>query len=257
METAAKWVAFLDDVARLDFIRSEKLQVADMLDLHPGDIVLDAGCGTGDDARNMANLVGRDGRVTGLDSDDAILEEARRRAEGTTLPLTFTHGDVHHLDFADGTFTRCRSERMFQHVADPHAAMRELARVLRPDGLMVVFDTDWETLIIDAADWQTTRILMHEYCSEHRHGWIGRMLPGLMREAGLGDIEVVPGTLILRDFALAERLHTMTRTAAVAVTRGLITNSAADAWLADLRARDSEGRFFSAVTAFIVKGRKP
>jgi ubiquinone/menaquinone biosynthesis C-methylase UbiE len=257
MQTAAERVAYLDDVARVDFMVLVKRQVREMLELLPGDVVLDAGCGTGDDARTMASLVSLEGHVTGVDNDEAILEEARRRAEGASLPLTFTHGDVHRLDFADGTFTRCRSERMFQHVSDPNTAMRELARVLCPGGLMVVFDTDWETLIIDAEDWQTTRTLMNEYCAQHRHGWIGRMLPGLMHEAGLADIEVVPATLVRRDFASAERFHTLTRTASIAVMQGKVSPVAADSWLADLRARDAEGRFFCAVTAFIVRGRKP
>jgi hypothetical protein len=135
--------------------------------------------------------------------------------------------------------------------------MKELARVLCPGGLMVVFDTDWATLIIDADDWKTTRALMNEFCAEHRHGWIGRMLPGLMREAGLDDIEVVPVTRVLRDFASAERLHTLTRTASVAVIQGLVSTPDVEAWFADLRSRDAAGRFFCAVTAFIVRGRKP
>jgi ubiquinone/menaquinone biosynthesis C-methylase UbiE len=257
MQTAADWIAYLDDVARLDFMIHVKRHVTDMLDLRPGEIVLDAGCGAGDDARTMASLVRPEGQVIGVDSDESILEEARRRAEDTALPLTFTQGDVHRLDFADGTFTRCRSERMFQHVAEPLSAMRELVRVLHPGGLMVVFDTDWETLIIDADDRQTTRALMNEYCAEHRHGWIGRMLPGLMRESGLADIEVVPATLVRRDFASAERFHTLTRTASIAVMQGKVSPAAADSWLADLRARDAEGRFFCAVTAFIVRGCKP
>ena len=256
METAA-WVAYLDEVAHLDFMRTVKQQVTAMLELHPGDTVLDAGCGTGDDTRAMALLIGPGGHVTGLDQDETILGEARRRNTETSLPVSFEKGDVQQLHFADATFTRCRSERLFQHVPDQHTAMRELARVLRPGGLTVVYDTDWETLIIDADDWQTTRTLMRVYCAEHRHGWIGRMLPGLMREAGLSDIRVVPMTLMLRDMALAERLHTLRRTADSAIAQKRVTAEAVEAWFADLRQRDAEERFFCAVTSFIVLGRKP
>jgi ubiquinone/menaquinone biosynthesis C-methylase UbiE len=227
------------------------------LELHPGDSVLDAGCGTGDDAHAMAALVAPGGQVTGLDEDEAILEEARRRGEGTNLPVTFASGDVQNLQFADATFTRCRSERMFQHVLDQHAAMRELARVLRPGGVIVVFDTDWETMIIDADDWRTTRSLMNVHSAEHRHGWIGRMLPGLMQEAGLGDIAIEPRTLMMRDLALAEQMHTLRKTAGFALAQNEVTPEAVEAWFADLQKRDAEGRFFCAVTAFIVRGRKP
>jgi ubiquinone/menaquinone biosynthesis C-methylase UbiE len=205
----------------------------------------------------MAALVGPHGLVTGLDQDDEILLEARRRSERSDLPLTFVHGDVQQLAFADGTFTRCRSERMFQHVTDHHAAMGELARVLRPGGLAVVYDTDWETLIVDADDWETTRALMRVHGTRLRHSWIGRMLPGLMREAGLYDISIVPRTLMFRDLALTEKSHTLRRTADIAIAEKRVTPEAVEAWFADLQQRDAEGRFFCAVTSFIVQGRKP
>jgi hypothetical protein len=95
------------------------------------------------------------------------------------------------------------------------------------------------------------------HCAEHRHGWIGRMLPALMREAGLGDISVVPETLMFRDFATAYQMHTLRKTADLAIRQELVTAQAVDAWFADLQRRDAQGRFFCAVTSFIVAGRKP
>jgi hypothetical protein len=122
---------------------------------------------------------------------------------------------------------------------------------------MVVFDTDWETLVIDADDWRTTRALIHVHGAEHRHSWIGRMLPGLMAEAGLGNVTVEPRTQVIRDLALAEQIHTLQKTAAFAIEQNQVTSQSVEAWFADLRNRDVEGRFFLAVTAFIVQGRKP
>lgn len=253
----AAWITYLDEVASMESMRAVKQRITDLLDLRPGDRVLDAGCGTGDDTRAMAALVRPTGHVTGLDLDKATLREARRRSVGADLPVTFTQGDVQQLGFADATFTRCRSERMLQHVPDQHAAVRELTRVLCSGGRMVLYDADWETLIIDADDWQSTRALMQAHCARHRHGWIGRMLPGLMQEAGLRDIRVVPQTLMIRDLALAEQTHTLRRTADLAIAEGRVTTEAVETWFADLRARDAEGRFFCALTTFIVAGRKP
>jgi ubiquinone/menaquinone biosynthesis C-methylase UbiE len=218
-------------------------------------VALDAGCGTGDDTRAMAALVAPGGRAVGVDEHEPILAEARRRAVGSGLPVEFVLGDVERLPFAAGTFTACRAERMFQHTGDPLQAMRELARVTRTGGPVVVFDTDWETLIVDAADATTTRAIVRTHCAQLRHGWIGRQLAGLMRQAGLGEIAIEPNTLIHTDAHEALALHQFQSIAERALRAGTITPAQCDAWFADIMQRHSAGRFFCAVTQFTVRGR--
>jgi ubiquinone/menaquinone biosynthesis C-methylase UbiE len=249
------WVRYLDRVAQLDQMAAVKRRITDGLALRPGDVVLDAGCGTGDDTRAMAALVAPDGRAVGVDDHEPVLAEARRRAAGSGLPVEFVLADVEHLPFADGTFSACRSERMFQHTRDPLTAMRELARVTRSSGQVVVFDTDWETLIVDAADVTTTRAIVQTHCAQLRHGWIGRQLAGLMRQAGLGEITVEPNTLVHRDGYEALALHEFQPIAEQALRQGTITQAQCDAWFADIFERHSAGRFFCAVTQFTVRGR--
>lgn len=75
--TQAQWVQYLDTVAQLDYMRAVKREITERLELRAGDLVLDAGCGTGDDARAMALCVGPNGRVVGLDIREETLAEAR------------------------------------------------------------------------------------------------------------------------------------------------------------------------------------
>ena len=79
--TQARWMRYLDTVAQLDYMQTVKQTITVRLDLHAGESVLDAGCGTGDDARAMASWVGPTGRVVGLDIHDETLAEARRRQQ--------------------------------------------------------------------------------------------------------------------------------------------------------------------------------
>jgi ubiquinone/menaquinone biosynthesis C-methylase UbiE len=146
---------------------------------------------------------------------------------------------------------------MFQHLEDPRQALRELVRVTRSDGRIVVFDTDWETLIVDSDDIATTRTILQAKCDLLRHGWIGRQLVGLMHAAGLGQITVEPASLILTHGPLAITLHGLRRAAEEARQRGRITKEQVDAWFDDVERRHAAGQFFSSVTAFIVCGRKP
>jgi ubiquinone/menaquinone biosynthesis C-methylase UbiE len=74
------FIDFLDDRRNGIGEREIKELILRLLDLHTGMQVLDIGAGTGDDAREIAGMVGASGRVVGLDPSDAMLEEARRRA---------------------------------------------------------------------------------------------------------------------------------------------------------------------------------
>jgi demethylmenaquinone methyltransferase / 2-methoxy-6-polyprenyl-1,4-benzoquinol methylase len=93
----------------------------------PGDRVLDACCGTGDLALE-AERAG--GRVTGLDFSERMLERARRKSAG----VEWVRGDLLALPFADGSFHAATVGFGIRNVADLDAGLRELARVLRPDG---------------------------------------------------------------------------------------------------------------------------
>jgi ubiquinone/menaquinone biosynthesis C-methylase UbiE len=255
--TLTRWIRYLDTVAQLDYMQSVKHAVTMRLDLHAGDSVLDAGCGTGDDVRAMAPWVGTSGQVVGLDIHEDTLAEARRRPEDAGILVEFVQGDVERLPFADATFSACRAERMFQHLENPRQALRELVRVTRLGGRIVLFDADWETLIVDADDTSTTRAILQTKSDLLRHGWIGRQLAGLMHGAGLDEIAVEPMTLVLTDGPLAIALHGLQRAAEEAERRGLLTREQRDAWFDDVLHRHADGRFFSSVTAFIVCGRKP
>jgi demethylmenaquinone methyltransferase/2-methoxy-6-polyprenyl-1,4-benzoquinol methylase len=95
--------------------------------VRPGDRVLDACCGTGD----LALAAEREGgRVTGLDFSPAMLERARRKSP----TVDWVEGDLLELPFEAETFDVVTVGFGIRNVLDLEAALRELARVLRPGG---------------------------------------------------------------------------------------------------------------------------
>jgi len=107
-----------------------------------GDRVLEVGCGAG----HLANmLAARHGvAVTGLDLDPQMVERAlanaRRTASGNRRAADFVVGDVAALPFDDDAFDLVVSTLSMHHWSDPRQALREIGRVLRPGGCVLIWD---------------------------------------------------------------------------------------------------------------------
>ena len=100
----------------------------------PGDRVLDVGCGTGVLARAAADRVAADGQVTGLDLNEGMLAVAQRLRP----QIDWRQGDATHLPFADESFDVVMSQFALMYFPDRPAALKEMARVLRPGGRLVI-----------------------------------------------------------------------------------------------------------------------
>jgi SAM-dependent methyltransferase len=71
------------------------------------------------------------------------LTEARAVAERAGVPVTFAVGDVTALDLPDDSFDVVHAHQVLQHLTDPAGALREMARVCRPGGVIAVRDVDY------------------------------------------------------------------------------------------------------------------
>lgn len=109
--------------------------------LQPGLRILDLGCGPGTITVELAHSVAP-GEVVGVDIDATVLDRARAHGDGLAN-LTFVEAEATSLGFADDTFDLSHAHQVLQHLGDPVAALRELARVTRPGGTIAVRDADY------------------------------------------------------------------------------------------------------------------
>jgi len=113
-------------------------RIVQMAEAGPEDTSLDVACGPGLLACAFARVVRH---AVGIDLTPAMLEQARKaQAEQGLHNLTWHQGDVSSLPFPDAHFSIVSSRFAFHHLEDPMTALREMARVLKPGGRLVVAD---------------------------------------------------------------------------------------------------------------------
>ncbi len=251
---SAEMIAGMDRLSGAQGVVELRRWSIDSLSLHAGQRALEVGCGSGAMSLALGHAVGTIGAVHGIDNSRVMIAEAKRRAAHHSQ-VQFDTGDAQELRFGDGEFDACYSERVFQHLDAPDMALKEMLRVLRPGGRLVVVDTDWETVTIDHPDALTTRKILNFVTDVFStNGWIGRRLPRLFRDSGLKDISLTARSLLVPEWdpdadpsAIGPPFFIVLPQAE---ERGVVTKSEADRWLAELEKLAEEDRFFASLTMF-------
>jgi len=164
--------------------------------LRPGLDLLDVGCGPGTITVDLAARVAP-GRVVGLDVSSDPLEEARTAAVRAGIDLTFEVGDVYALEAVDDSFDVVHAHQVLQHLTDPVAALREMARVCRPGGVVAVRDVDYGAFVTYPPGEGLDRWLDLYHRVARRNGAepdAGRRLLAWAHAAGLRDTEASAST---------------------------------------------------------------
>lgn len=174
--------------------------------------LLDVGCGIGHWSRLLFPRLGAGATLVGIDREPRWVAEASaqfRRAFGHVgaEQAHFIRADAVALPFADGTFDGVTCQTVLMHLAEPMAALREMARVVKPGGLVVAVEPN---NLFNCLDWSdnTSRRPPHEI-AEVFQLWLtyqrgkdalgegdsslGERLPGMFQRVGLADIQTHMG----------------------------------------------------------------
>ncbi|HEY5887090.1 MAG TPA: methyltransferase domain-containing protein [Acidimicrobiales bacterium] len=161
--------------------------------LRAGLELLDVGCGPGNITCDLADRVAP-GAVVGLDvSAEVVTAATTDAAERGTANVSFRTGDLYALEFDDDAFDVVHAHQVLQHLTDPVAALQELRRVVRPDGVVAVRDSDYAAMTWAPDEPRLDRWLELYHQVTARNGAeadAGRRLLGWAQQAGFASTEV-------------------------------------------------------------------
>jgi ubiquinone/menaquinone biosynthesis C-methylase UbiE len=160
-------------------------RIVETAETGPEDTVLDVACGPGILACAFARKAHR---VTGIDFTPKMLDQARQlQASQNLANLTWLQGDAAALPFGDASFSIVTSRFAFHHFIEPLIVLKEMIRVCKPGGMVVVTDSS------PAADKAATFNRMERLRDpSHVRSLPPQELVSLFHAAGLGEPNMVP-----------------------------------------------------------------
>ena len=118
----------------LDFLKL----MSERLSFNQVQTVLDVGCGVGHWGQLLARVLPKSVQLTGVDREESSLDQARERVKTQELSAQYLYGDVTALPFVDNTFDMVTCQTVLIHLKNPQAGLKEMLRVLKPGGLLLV-----------------------------------------------------------------------------------------------------------------------
>jgi len=229
----------------------------ELLRVKPGELVLDAGCGPGLDTTTLANQLGKEVRIIGVDYDPEMIAAANKRATSLGLGNQVEHrvGDITALEFADSTFDAVRCDRVLQHVSRGEIAIHELVRVAKPGGRLVLFDPDWSTFSTDFPnrdlEWRIRRVATEWFAN----GYAARQSWRILIQCGVDQVRAEPLSVVF-SYPEMRYLLLMDKVEQAALQAGVITTKELEYWRTMNEEADKTGTFLSTVTGILVSGTK-
>ncbi len=129
-----------NDAMSFGLHRTWRSKAVKLADVKPGMAVLDCATGTGDLALAFKKAVGPEGTVVGTDFCADMLKFAPAKAEKAGLPVKFEVADAMKLPYENDRFDRASIAFGIRNVDDPLVCLKELARVVKPGGRVIVLE---------------------------------------------------------------------------------------------------------------------
>jgi SAM-dependent methyltransferase len=232
-------------------------EVLRLLALRAGERVLDVGCGPGFLTAEIAAAVGSGGRVQAIDASESMLALAKARC--AALPqVSLALGDAARLELPDAGFDAVTSVQVHEYVQDIEGGLRELQRVLRSGGRLLLVATDWDSIVWGSAEPRRMAHVLDAFDEHLAHAHLPVRLAPLLRGAGFRDprCEVLvqlnpalePSTY---SHGLLELIHRF-----VPGRRG-VTHEEADAWAEEQRELARRGEYFFSLNQYLFLASKP
>ena len=244
-------LTFADDMARIQRALAQchdmvvrRSAVLEALQLRNGERVLEVGCGGGLYAYESAQCVGATGRVCAVDlSADQIAAAKARCADFPWVECQV--GDAARLPYGDGEFDAVYGVQVFEYVPNLDEVFREIQRVVRLGGRVVILATNWSSLVWHSSQPARMTRVLTAFAAHAPHPDLPAVLPARLRPFGMTLIRQIPVPVLNTSYHANSFSYWLARMIRPFVLgRQALTTEEADAWLKEFEELDQKGAYF-------------
>jgi SAM-dependent methyltransferase len=227
----------------------------------PGMRIADFGCGVGMTTRMLADIAGPSGEIVGIDLHKAQLDQAARICASAGLSnVSFVNADATKTGLPSGAFDLAYCRFLLLHLKEPAAGLREMCRILKPGGILVVEDGDTDSVESIPATAVNAGAKLFTRLGRNRglNFQLSRNLFHMVKAAGIPDPDIeIHQPALVRGDSRSLPLWSIEEAASAAVSEGLVTKEQLDRLLGEIKkAVDDPEVIILAPRMTIVWGRK-
>lgn len=228
-------------------------RLLELLDLETGEAVLSIGCGPGYEPAAIAEAVGPDGRVVGIDNSEDVLAMARDHCADYPQ-VTLEHADAADLPVDDEDFDAAVASLVYEYSPTLDVAVAELHRALRPDGRAALISTDWDSTVWHSSDADRMDRAIEAFTDVYANPRLGSQLTPHLRDGGFAVEHVEPYSNLATDLDdYAGLVLELIKSQLEEDER--FDQPEIEAWERDLRALDDAGETFFNLTYYLYIAR--
>jgi arsenite methyltransferase len=216
--------------------------------------VLEVGCGNGAATKLIMQHL-RPSLLVGIDPSSVFVDMAAATFVGDPR-VSFVVGEAAATGQADASFDLVIAHTVYSHLLDPKAALTEARRVLRPGGLLVIFDGDFATLTVALFEGDPLQTAAEAVLRNLVHApYIMRRLPALVTAAGF-TLQAVEPHGYVQTTSPTYLLSLLSRGTNASVQAGEIGQELVDSFDQEARRRVANGSFYGALLFLSLAARK-
>lgn len=234
---------------------AQRQAVLTQLGLRRGEQVIDIGSGPGFLCESIAEEVGPEGTVLGIDISPDLVELCRDR--NPHAHLTYAEEDALTLSADSASFDVAVCTQVAEYIPDTAGVLKEMFRVLRPGGRALVMATDWDCVAWYSENPERMQRVMKAWEGHCAHPSLPRRLAPAMTRAGFSGTQLHVHPLVNLRFDKSRYSYGAAKLIRSYATSAGLEEQEAQGWFDELTHLDAANRYYFASTRMIFVARKP